>query len=83
MVDERNKYLKVYMEQCTESLMNLVLQNRNFVPCGKLQNWNTDESKKSKQIYTKIMLGVLTGLAHLHEEGFAHRDLKMSNIFVS
>ncbi|CAC5374847.1 unnamed protein product [Mytilus coruscus] len=75
MGDERNKYLKVYMEQCTKSLENLILQNRNFVPCGKLQDWNTNESKKSKEIYTTIMSGVLAGLAHLHDEGFVKDEV--------
>lgn len=79
--DNGNKHLKVYMEQCTESLENMVFQNRSFMSCGKLQDWNRDESKQSKRIYATIM--VLAGLAHLHDEGFVHRDLKMSNILVS
>lgn len=71
------------MEHCQDSLENLVLKNRHFVPCSKITNWNMSEAKEAKEFYIRIMSGVLAGLAHLHEEGFVHRDLKMSNIFVS
>lgn len=81
--DKSNKYLKLYMEQCPESLENLVLKNRSFVPCGKIKDWNTTDSKESMTFYLRTMSGVLAGIAHLHEEEFVHRDLKMSNIFVS
>lgn len=78
--DHSKKYLTLYLERCTGSLEELVLKKKNFVPCGTLQDW---KSTRSKDFFTRIMTGVLAGLAHLHEEGIVHRDLKLSNILVS
>lgn len=81
--DAGNKYLKLYMEHCQESLEDLVLRNKHFVPCGQITNWNTLDSQEKKEFFIRTMSEILAGLAHLHGEGFVHRDLKMSNIFVS
>lgn len=81
--DQSNKYLEMRMEHCPESLENLILKNKNFVPCGNLKDWNIYESKKSKAFYINTMSGISTGIAHLHEAGFIHKNLKMSNVFVS
>lgn len=71
------------MEHVPESLEIMILKNRDVVPCCKLENWNNAGSKKSKDFYIRTMTGVSSGLARLHEEGCIHRDLKMSNVFVS
>lgn len=77
--DKSNRYLKLFMEQCPESLEDLVLRKRQIVPCRKVQNWNETESKK---FYLNTMSGILAGLTHIHAEGYLHRDLKMSNVLV-
>lgn len=77
-----NKYLKLCMEHCPESLEDIILKKKHVVPCCTLEDWNTTESE-SKEFYISIMSGVSSGLVHLHEKGFKHKDLKMSNVFVS
>jgi formylglycine-generating enzyme required for sulfatase activity len=51
---------------------------------GSLQNWlkaNNDKAPDEKSAI-KIMLGILTGLEHLHSKRIVHRDLKPANILL-
>ncbi|XP_056006855.1 uncharacterized protein LOC130050671 [Ostrea edulis] len=90
-----SSHLNVLMELCDCSLEDLILCYKHPM---KLCKCNTDrrktchlfkESERKSQefldswmFFLNMLKGVLNGLVFLHDSGFVHRDLKLTNVLV-
>ncbi|XP_056008217.1 uncharacterized protein LOC125665478 isoform X3 [Ostrea edulis] len=90
-----SSHLNVFMELCDCSLEDLILCYKHPI---KLCKCNTDrrktchlfkESERKSQefldswmFFLNMLKGVLNGLVFLHDSGFVHRDLKLTNVLV-
>lgn len=50
---------------------------------GDLQDWIFKRGPQSEEFATKIQGGVLSAIAHIHERGIVHRDVKSENILLA
>lgn len=46
------------------------------------KNRNCQDYNDSLVFFTRMLKDILDGLVYLHDEGFTHRDLKLSNMLV-
>lgn len=67
-------------KQCNDNILIL----SEYVPDGSLEDLLEKHNGKapSIEIAVKLMLGILSGLEHLHNNGILHRDLKPANILL-
>jgi len=78
----RHENIVPIYEVCSDST------NHYFLVMEFVEGWNLREfvrirKKLSPLESTKLMIHVVSGLAHAFKMGLAHRDLKMSNVLVS
>ncbi len=50
---------------------------------AEIAGWKAREPKDRWQRVTRILRGILQGLAHVHDLGLVHRDLKPSNVLLT
>lgn len=50
--------------------------------CGSLDKYCTGEDKLTHEQIATVFKQVVIGLMHLHEQGFAHKDIKPANILL-
>ncbi|XP_063419671.1 uncharacterized protein LOC134704820 [Mytilus trossulus] len=79
---EGTKYLQIFMELCDNSLDNIILNdaNRRWRPCCMFEN--LEECQEAFDFFITILLDICRGLLYIHNKGFVHRDLKLSNILI-
>lgn len=67
-----------------ESYDGQVVVVSEYVPDGSLSKWLEQHKGRAPSIEAAVemLLGILAGLAHLHERGIIHRDLKPDNILL-
>lgn len=53
-----------------------------YAPDGSLEDLLREKGRLSVEEAVEITIGILEGLAHLHESGIIHRDLKPANILL-
>ena len=80
---EGTKYLQIFMELCDYSLDDIIFNdaNRSWQPCCMFEN--LEECQEAFNFFITILLDICRGLLYIHNKGFVHRDLKLSNILVS
>ncbi|CAG2254641.1 unnamed protein product [Mytilus edulis] len=78
--DAGTKFLQIIMEHCEDSLYNIVMVKRKPTACGSFQTLK--DCKKSWTFVLNIMEGLCLALDYIHNKGFVHRDLKLSNVMV-
>ena len=63
---------------------NQILIASEYAQDGSLENWLKKNGGKahSTKVAAQMMLGILSGLEHLHENDILHRDLKPANILL-
>jgi len=50
---------------------------------GSLEDLTLNEGRLSERQALRFLADIANGLAHIHEKGIMHRDLKPGNIFIS
>ncbi|XP_076094918.1 uncharacterized protein LOC143065300 [Mytilus galloprovincialis] len=79
---EGTKYLQIFMELCDYSLDDIIFNdaNRSWKPCCMFEN--LEECQEAFNFFITILLDICRGLLYIHNKGFVHRDLKLSNILI-
>lgn len=83
------------MEVCDCSLADVILCDRHIMEmcqCNsnrrktchmfKEKDRSVPEFVEAWELFTKMLEDILNGLVYLHDKGFVHRDLKLTNILV-
>lgn len=71
--------LMILLELCDDTLQNMVFKD-DSLKCCKYST--VTERHETFRFYCTMADGISSGLAHVHEKGFLHNDLKLSNILV-
>lgn len=91
----QKEYLNIFMEVCECSLADVILCDRHIMEmcqCNfyrrktchmfKEKDRSVLEFVEAWELFTKMLEDILNGLVYLHDKGFVHRDLKLTNILV-
>nr|XP_022303099.1 uncharacterized protein LOC111110781 [Crassostrea virginica] len=94
-VANQREHLDILMEPCDCSLEDIILCDRHpmeMCHCSQQRRQTCHvfpEKDRNQQGYVEawgffmqMLEGIVNGLVYLHEKGFVHRDLKLSNILV-
>ena len=95
-VANQREHLDILMEPCDCSLEDIILCDRHpmeMCQCSqqRRQTCHVFSDKDRNQqgyveawgFFIQMLEDIVSGLVYLHEKGFVHRDLKLSNILVS
>lgn len=91
----QKEYLNIFMEVCECSLADVILCDRHIMEMCQCNSYRRKtchmfkekdrsvlEFVEAWELFTKMLEDILNGLVYLHDKGFVHRDLKLTNILV-
>ena len=72
--------VSIYESECYGIVPYIVM---DFIPGKTLSEWRAAESEVAPQTVARIVLDLARGVAHAHERGVLHRDVKPGNVILA